>query len=124
VYLLPAVLSSNVNLGEKGKKDVTEEIIKGLNFKAEEEIIEEREGNNFSLKQLINKIKVYDIELNSDLETKEGWICVKGVDLEGQIINKKYLLKNTDKQQPCLKRLRNLEEEMFQKFANHGKFFL
>jgi hypothetical protein len=111
-----------VNL-QDGTDDVSEDI-KGLNFKAEEGIIEERQGNALSLKKVIKEINVYDIELKRNSESGEGWVYIKGVDSKSQIINKKYLLMIFDNQRHCLERLRNLEEEMFRKFAKYGKVFL
>jgi hypothetical protein len=115
--------STVVNLQNR-EKDFSQDIIKGLNFKTEEGVIEEREGESLSLKLVINKINVYDIELRFDLIFKQYWLYIKGIDLEGEIINKKYLLKITENQQHCMQRLQNLEKEMFEEFAKQGKVFL
>jgi hypothetical protein len=117
--------SKVVNLRKEKEEEVTPQgVIKGLNFKADEVVIEEREGNNLSLKLVINKINVYDLELDMTSKPGEYWVYIKGADLESKIINKKYLLKITGEQQHCLKRLQNLEEEMFGVSAKHGKIFL
>jgi hypothetical protein len=98
------------------------EVVKGLEFIPDEGAVKEREGDT-KLELTLNKIRLYDFELRQDLNNKEDWLYIKGIDGNGKIINKKYLVKTTNRNL-CRERYESLESKLYDKQEEQGKFFL
>jgi hypothetical protein len=107
---------------QRNKEHNFEGVIRGLEFIPEERAVKEREGNNTKLKLTLSKFYLYDFELRQDLN-KEDWLFIKGIDADGEIINKKYLVKTTNSKR-CTTRYKNLKTELYAKLEKQGKYFL
>jgi hypothetical protein len=105
------VYYKEVDLQNKNILDDLEGNFEVLRFKIEE-------GNVRDMGTL-NNIKIYDMNMNGE------WLFIKGLDTEGKIINKKYLVKISDNNY-CKKIYKEIKKELstfYEEWARKNIFF-